>query len=282
MGTIQQAPTLSTKVVHGSGQDPIFGGSDGDKDGFRGRRSDVDIRDVLHCPAEENISVISHPILPHEQRTLQCGHRCFLLFLGRFCVHIPCGGDVRMTHDFLNDFQIGFVFAEAGAERMPEMMAAKVGQKNRVTIFCISLGCFFLIIVCTDCMNRAIDHSRQIDLAFPRTEHKSRIAINFIRGESNHLLILIFFQKCVEHIIQHRDDTDACTGFRGVDMIRAGAIFLNAIDQIVIDADRSILEVNVLPPQTQHFPNATASTEHYCKQWIPSAILFAVGDVIGE
>ena len=114
VGTIQQAPTLSTKVVHGSGQDPIFGGSDGDKDGFRGRRSDVDIRDVLHCPAEENISVISHPILPHEQRTLQCGHRCFLLFLGRFCVHIHCGGDVCMTHDFLNDFQIGFVFAEAG------------------------------------------------------------------------------------------------------------------------------------------------------------------------
>ena len=148
-----------------------------------------------------------------------------------------------MTHDFLNDFQIGFVFAEAGAERMPEMMAAKVGQKNRVTIFCISLGCFFLIIICADCMNRAIDHSRQIDLAFPRTEHKSRIAINFIRGESNHLLILIFFQKCVEHIIQHRDDTDACTGFRGVDMIRAGAIFLNAIDQIVIDTDRSIATV---------------------------------------
>ena len=33
-----------------------------------------------------------------------------------------------MTHDFLNDFQIGFVFAEAGTERMPEMMAAKVGK----------------------------------------------------------------------------------------------------------------------------------------------------------
>lgn len=65
-------------------------------------------------------------------------------------------------------------------------------------------------------------------------------------------------------------------------MIRAGTIFLNAIDQIVIDADRSILEVNVLPPQTQYFANATASTEHYCKQWIPSAILLTVGDVIGE
>ena len=55
MGTIQQAPTLSTKVVHGSGQDPIFGGSDGDKDGFQGRQLDVDIRDVLHFPTMKPI-----------------------------------------------------------------------------------------------------------------------------------------------------------------------------------------------------------------------------------
>ena len=121
-------------------------------------------------------------ILPYEQCALQSSHGCLLLFLGRFCVHIHCSGNIRMTHDLLNDLQVGFVFAETGAERMPEMVAAKVGQENRVTIFCISLGCFFLIIVCADCMNRTIDHSRQIDLAFPRAEHKSRITINFIRG----------------------------------------------------------------------------------------------------
>ena len=34
-----------------------------------------------------------------------------------------------MTHDLLNDLQVGFVFAETGAERMPEMVAAKVGQE---------------------------------------------------------------------------------------------------------------------------------------------------------
>ena len=162
---------------------------------------------------------------------------------------------------------------------MPEMVAAKVGQENRVTIFCISLGCFFLIIVCADCMNRTIDHSRQIDLAFPRAEHKSRITINFIRGESNHLLILIFFQKSVEHLVQHGDDTDTCAGFRGVDPIDAGAIILRTIDQIMVNIDRPILEINVLPPQTQHLANATTSTEHYSKQRIPSAILCAVGDV---
>ena len=50
----------------------------------------------------------------------------------------------------------------------------------------------------------------------------------------------------------------------------------------MVDIDRPILEINVLPPQTQHLANATTSTEHYSKQRIPSAILCAVGDVIGE
>lgn len=47
----------------------------------------------------------------------------------------------------------------------------------------------------------------------------------------------------------------------------------------MVDIDRPILEINVLPPQTQHLANATTSTEHYSKQRIPSAILCAVGDV---
>ena len=40
-----------------------------------------------------------------------------------------------MTHDFLNDLQVGFVLAEASAECVPQDMAAKLWQKNRVTIF---------------------------------------------------------------------------------------------------------------------------------------------------
>ena len=36
-----------------------------------------------------------------------------------------------MTHDFLNDLQVGFVLAEASAERVPQDMAAKLWQKLR-------------------------------------------------------------------------------------------------------------------------------------------------------
>ena len=55
-----------------------------------------------------------------------------------------------MTHDFLNDLQVGFVLAEASAECVPQDMAAKLWKKNRVTIFFLRLGFFFLIIVCTN------------------------------------------------------------------------------------------------------------------------------------
>ena len=62
-GTIRQAPTLSTKVVHSFVHDPFPKGLDGNWDGLCGRLLNVTIRDVLHCPTEENISVILHPDL---------------------------------------------------------------------------------------------------------------------------------------------------------------------------------------------------------------------------
>ena len=35
-----------------------------------------------------------------------------------------------MTHDFLNDLQVGFVLAEASAECVPQDMAAKLWQRR--------------------------------------------------------------------------------------------------------------------------------------------------------
>ena len=67
-----------------------------------------------------------------------------------------------MTHDFLNDLQVGFVLAEASAECVPQDMAAKLWQKNRVTIFFLRLGFFFLIVVCTNRADSAVDGVRKI------------------------------------------------------------------------------------------------------------------------
>lgn len=69
--TVRQAPTLSTKVVHGFGHDPFFKGSDGNSDGLCGSVLNVTIRNVLHCPTEENISVIL-PSRPYRTSNALC------------------------------------------------------------------------------------------------------------------------------------------------------------------------------------------------------------------
>lgn len=107
-----------------------------------------------------------------------------------------------MTHDFLNDLQVGFVLAEASAECVPQDMAAKLWQKNRVTIFFLRLGFFFLIIVCTNRADSAVDGIGEINLSIASAENKAGVPINFIGAETNDLLILVFFQKGIEHFMR--------------------------------------------------------------------------------
>lgn len=103
-----------------------------------------------------------------------------------------------MTHDFLNDLQVGFVLAEASAECVPQDTAAKLWQKNRVTIFFLRLGFFFLIVVCTNRADSAVDGVRKINLAIASAENEAGVPINFIGTETNNLLILVFFQKSID------------------------------------------------------------------------------------
>ena len=155
-----------------------------------------------------------------------------------------------MTHDFLNDLQVGFVLAEASAECVPQDMAAKLWQKNRVTIFFLRLGFFFLIIVCTNRADSAVDGIGEINLSIASAENKAGVPINFIGAETNDLLILVFFQKA--------SNTSSIIGimrmpafdFGRVYMVGASAIFLHTINKIVVDADCAVLEINILPPQT--------------------------------
>ena len=155
-----------------------------------------------------------------------------------------------MTHDFLNDLQVGFVLAEASAERVSQDVAAKLGQKNRVTIFFFRSGFFFLIIVCANRTDSAVDGIGKIDFSIASAENKAGVSINFIGAETDDFLILIFFQKGIKHLIKHRDNADASFRFRRIYMVGASAIFLHTINKIVVDANRAVLEINVLPPQT--------------------------------
>ena len=52
-------------------------------------------------------------------------------FLGGFRVNLHRGADVLVTHDVLNDLQVGLIFAQPGAERVPEIMAGERRQQEK-------------------------------------------------------------------------------------------------------------------------------------------------------
>ena len=49
-------------------------------------------------------------------------------FLSGFRINLHRGADVLVSHDVLNDLQVGFIFTQPGAERVPEIMAGEGWQ----------------------------------------------------------------------------------------------------------------------------------------------------------
>ena len=49
-------------------------------------------------------------------------------FLGGFCVNLHRGADILVSHDVLNDLQVGLIFAQPGAERVSEIMTGEMRQ----------------------------------------------------------------------------------------------------------------------------------------------------------
>ena len=47
-------------------------------------------------------------------------------FFGRLIVDVHGGWNIRVSHNLLNDFEIGFIFAETGTESVPEIVNRKV------------------------------------------------------------------------------------------------------------------------------------------------------------
>lgn len=64
------------------------------------------------------------------------------LALGRFCIDVHGSANVSMTHDVLNDLDIGFILTETGAERVPQIMNREVRDHHRFTMFCRGTGLF--------------------------------------------------------------------------------------------------------------------------------------------
>ena len=64
--------------------------------------------------------------LTYPHFTLKISKACHFLFFGRLIVDIHRSLDVSMSHDFLDDFDVGFVLAESRAKCMPQIVCAEV------------------------------------------------------------------------------------------------------------------------------------------------------------
>ena len=62
-----------------------------------------------------------------------------------------------MAHDFLDHFQIGFMFAKPGTKCMSEMVARKIGQNDRLSSLTLGFHNLFSIVAVGDSLDRAVD-----------------------------------------------------------------------------------------------------------------------------
>ena len=89
----------------------------------------------------------------------------WLPFLGGFRVNLHRGADVLVTHDVLNDLQVGLIFAQPGAERVPEIMAGEGRQQLRFPLFLFGLFQFGFVVCHADALDGAVDRLRILRLA---------------------------------------------------------------------------------------------------------------------
>ena len=86
-------------------------------------------------------------------------------FLSGFRINLHRGADVLVFHDVLNDLQVGFIFTQPGAERVPEIMAGERRQQLRLPFFLFGLFQFGFVVCHADALDGAVDRLRVLRLA---------------------------------------------------------------------------------------------------------------------
>lgn len=122
--------------------------------------------------------------LRDSESTFERRKRLQLLLFCSLVVDIHRRLYIAMPHNFLDYFDVGFVFAESRAERMPQVVTAKVWQKHRFSVLCG--GSFFFLQICVpyDSLNRPVDYVRVQSFIKAVAEDEVRIAVNYKRVEA--------------------------------------------------------------------------------------------------
>lgn len=84
-----------------------------------------------------------------------------------------------MTHDFLNNLDIGFVLTIAGTECMPQIMDREVGNLNRLPMLLFGSLCFAFITSQSDSFYCPVDSVWVIHITTAIQKYKASIAIDY-------------------------------------------------------------------------------------------------------
>ena len=101
-------------------------------------------------------------------------------FLGGFRINLHRSADVLVSHDVLNDLQVGFIFAQPGAERVPEIMAGERRQQLRFPLFLFGLFQLGFVVCHADALDGAVDRLRVLRLAEAVQESKYEVTNDYL------------------------------------------------------------------------------------------------------
>lgn len=145
--------------------------------------------------------------------SFQICKRIFLFLCRCFRIDIHRGRDIRMPHDFLNDFQIGFIFAAAGTERVPQIVNWKIPNQQWLPFFLFSQFHFIPIVISYNPFHCTIYSHRVMKILLPVQKNKIGISIYRRRFQLEPFLILTFLKQRFPHLWQHRNYTIASVRF---------------------------------------------------------------------
>ena len=184
-------------------------------------------------------------------------------FLGGFRVNLHRGADVLVSHDVLNDLQVGFIFTQPGAECVPEIMAGERRQQLRLPLFLFGLFQFGFVVCHADALDGAVDRLRVLRLTEAVQEHKVRDTIDFVlTHQFQFLLIGSFLLQRFSNFRQYGNCplTGGSLGGRHGEIAATDLVVM--VHQIVLDGDKPTLEVDVTPAQANRFRDAASGTQH--------------------
>ena len=168
-----------------------------------------------------------------------------------------------MSHDILNDLQVGLIFAQPGTECVPEIMAGERRQQLRFPLFLFGLFQLGFVVGHTDALDGAVDRLRVLRLAEAVQEYEVRDSVDFVFAYQFQLLLVgAFLLQRFPHFGQDWNCPLTGGSLGGGHGEIAATDLVVMVHQIVLDGDKPTLEVDVTPAQANRFRDAASGTQH--------------------